>query len=257
MGYIYSFRNKINNKYYIGQTTRKPEIRYKTHLYQLYDGTVFHRAILKYGIENFEFNVIGEFPDEKLNEMEEYYIRQYNSHWRDGYGYNMSYGGENSPDVMRKPVRAYPLDDNLEPIYEQGQYFKSMSEACEKLTELTGNTFYIPYIVKICKGQRYSVFNYTFCYVDIDTGQDIPTNYTGFKGSQEASRHNIKKCHEKNSMPVIMYSPTGEVYEFKSRSEAEKALHIGSMTIDKLCKTGREILGGKNKGWRAKYKEDF
>jgi group I intron endonuclease len=126
MGYIYCFKNLINNKVYIGKTVNDPQKRYYQHLHKhINDGTVFHNALKKYGYKEFMFYVIGEFPDNKLNYYENFYIKQFNSHWRDGWGYNMSYGGENSPDILEKRVRAYPLNENLEPIKEKGIIFKS------------------------------------------------------------------------------------------------------------------------------------
>ena len=58
---IYKFTNKINNKTYIGQS-KSIETRYKRHLYDANKGskTIFHRALIKYGIENFTFEIIEE-----------------------------------------------------------------------------------------------------------------------------------------------------------------------------------------------------
>ena len=52
-GKIYKYTNLINNKIYIGQTIQPLEERHKKHISQLNDNTYFHRAIKKYGIENF------------------------------------------------------------------------------------------------------------------------------------------------------------------------------------------------------------
>ena len=57
-GLIYKFTNKINNKVYIGQTTQTIEQRTNKHLSQLDDNTYFHRALKKYGINNFDIEVI-------------------------------------------------------------------------------------------------------------------------------------------------------------------------------------------------------
>lgn len=252
MGYIYYFENLINHKKYIGQTTRNPQIRYAEHFNQIEDGTVFHNALKKYGKENFLFYVIGEFPDDKLNSLERFYIKKFNTHWRDGYGYNMSYGGQNSPDATYKKIRAYPLNEDRTPIYELGRIFKSMTEACEILTKETGNKFTVPNLVVICQGKKYSVFDYTFCYVD-ENNEDISTGYNGYISQQEARRENIKKCHEATSIPIVLYSPWGEPYYYSSIKEAGRETHICTKTLKKILDNHLEILAGPHKGWKAEY----
>ncbi len=96
---IYKITNLINNKVYIGQTTRKLSDRWSKHTYYarknknhpLYD------SINKYGIENFKIEIIDSsaISIENLNKLEEYYIKQFNSTDRN-FGYNLTYGGQNS-----------------------------------------------------------------------------------------------------------------------------------------------------------------
>lgn len=59
-GLIYKYTNKINGKIYIGQTKQQLEIRHYKHLTQLNDNTYFHRAIKKYGINNFILEIIED-----------------------------------------------------------------------------------------------------------------------------------------------------------------------------------------------------
>ena len=93
---IYCFTNKINNKKYIGQS-RSIETRKNAHFncsqnpnYNGFD-TKFYRALRKYGIDSFEFEVIEECDAIDLNEKEQYYIKQFDSFKN---GYNSSIGGE-------------------------------------------------------------------------------------------------------------------------------------------------------------------
>ena len=55
---IYLIRNKINNKVYIGQSI-DIEGRWKDHKVRK-DESAIHLAIQKYGVENFEFEVLQE-----------------------------------------------------------------------------------------------------------------------------------------------------------------------------------------------------
>lgn len=87
---IYKVINKINKKPYIGKTDRTLDERRKEHE-KTQSNSLFHKAIRKYGVDNFEWYIEDETGEE------EYYIRKYNSHFIDGYGYNMTYGGENYP----------------------------------------------------------------------------------------------------------------------------------------------------------------
>lgn len=87
-GYIYLTRNKVNNKIYIGQ-----------HKADNYDenyigsGKLLKRSIEKYGIENFENNIIKKCNSQKeLDEYEKYYIKEYNSQNLE-IGYNIADGG--------------------------------------------------------------------------------------------------------------------------------------------------------------------
>ena len=58
-GLIYKFTNRINNKIYVGQTTCKLQDRVNKHLQDSYsDEFYFHRALKKYGIDNFNIDIL-------------------------------------------------------------------------------------------------------------------------------------------------------------------------------------------------------
>jgi len=92
---IYKVVNKVNGKIYIGKTT-KFKRRKQQHITDAFNGCnyVFHKAIRKYGVEQFEWNIIWEGDNELLNEMEIYFIKLYNSYYSYEKGYNMTFGGD-------------------------------------------------------------------------------------------------------------------------------------------------------------------
>lgn len=94
---IYKATNKINGNSYIGFDCNWP-YRKSAHKCAVKRGSnlVFYNAIRKYGWENFEWEILEQSDDKSylLREREEFYIRKYNTHYIEGTGYNMTFGGE-------------------------------------------------------------------------------------------------------------------------------------------------------------------
>ena len=93
---IYKITNKINQHSYIGLSTHI-EDRWQYHKtrynWERESNKTLYQAILKYGIENFEFEVLEECEIEKLSEREQFYIEKYDTYHN---GYNMTSGGESN-----------------------------------------------------------------------------------------------------------------------------------------------------------------
>ena len=95
--YIYLFRNKINNKTYVGYTSKHWETRCKQHLSSAKSGSdkVLCQAINKYGIENFDIRPIGSAPTLELAKLfEQRMIFVLDSFGPNGY--NRTKGGDGS-----------------------------------------------------------------------------------------------------------------------------------------------------------------
>lgn len=94
---IYKITNLINNKVYIGQSQNIAQ-RWSAHRNRPFnkDSTQYdcplYRAIRKYGLNNFSFEVLEETTKEDLNEREVYWIAKNNSNNPDN-GYNLTSGG--------------------------------------------------------------------------------------------------------------------------------------------------------------------
>lgn len=91
-GYIYMITNLINGKIYIGQTIRKINIRFNQHINDSKKDKpkcYIHRAIKKYGKENFKIETIHiVYNQEEISSLEGFYIKKYKSNIRK-YGYNL------------------------------------------------------------------------------------------------------------------------------------------------------------------------
>lgn len=74
---IYQIKNKINNKSYIGSSSRL-KLRWNRHLTDLkcnvHHSLALQRAFHKYGYDNFEFIILENCGIEKLLEREQYYL---------------------------------------------------------------------------------------------------------------------------------------------------------------------------------------
>ena len=96
---IYKITNLINGKSYIGQSITI-EKRIDEHYNEAFDpkddeyNSLLHKAIRKYGKEQFYDEVLEECLKEDLNTKEKYYISHYNTCViKGGIGYNLDEGG--------------------------------------------------------------------------------------------------------------------------------------------------------------------
>ena len=99
-GFIYMIRNKINDKKYIGQTTRnlnKRMYEYKAACkYNTFNNNYLGNSFKKYGWDNFEFTIIDTAQTiEELNSKEIKNIIKYNTTEKKS-GYNIESGGCNA-----------------------------------------------------------------------------------------------------------------------------------------------------------------
>ncbi|NFH01364.1 GIY-YIG nuclease family protein [Clostridium botulinum] len=136
MGTIYKIINKINNKVYIGYTSKDIQVRFKQHLiasrYNKKNNkrmTILNKAIIKYGEDNFKIEKITDVEDKDWPNKEKYYINLFNSR-NINYGYNIAEGGENPPKAYgEKNIRASLSDDDyLKIIKMLNNYDFTMTE---------------------------------------------------------------------------------------------------------------------------------
>ena len=101
---IYKIQNLINQQVYIGQSKNIPKRwqKHKSVAFNDKDSSYdlpLYRAIRKYGLENFSFEIIENCLCEELDEKEKFWIQKYNSFFN---GYNMTLGGQATGQKQNK-----------------------------------------------------------------------------------------------------------------------------------------------------------
>ena len=98
MGYIYMITNKVNGKKYIGKTYKHVEKRFKQHIklsLSKSDNSLLHKAMRKYGINNFEVKtLLKDIDNSKLSYYERLWIKKLDTIVDHNKGYNLTIGGE-------------------------------------------------------------------------------------------------------------------------------------------------------------------
>lgn len=144
---VYEIRNKINNKVYIGQTTRTFNERYRgqgvgvervyySHLAYKKTGVNCNehlvKSIEKYGFDNFEVDEEFDiaYSKQDLDNKEIYWIKYYNStDFR--YGYNHQEGGAKGKRTMKSRFEQALKNNTLILCVEDKKPFISMTLAGE------------------------------------------------------------------------------------------------------------------------------
>lgn len=145
LNYIYKIVNKTNGKIYIGKTTYTIAYRWTQHVSAATSDKekddynyLLHKAIRKYGVDNFVVEVIEEIENElQLSSREMYWISYYNSCIleEDSNGYNMTYGGEGASKINKQKI--YQLWNkgfgSLEIAKQTGHHSTSVKNILETL----------------------------------------------------------------------------------------------------------------------------
>lgn len=90
-GRIYKITNQVNGKFYVGRTIKSLQHRFRNHCYEALERNsknYFHKAIRKYGKENFIVEQIEICDPNSIGEREMFWICELNPH------YNQTLGGD-------------------------------------------------------------------------------------------------------------------------------------------------------------------
>lgn len=211
-GIIYTVKNKITGKYYVGATTDSVEKRKKDHLQKANKGTghPFQEAIATYGAEAFEWMQIDSAnTTDELARKEKEYIVKYNSQ---NDGYNSDRGGS-----LKKTVYQYNIEDGT-----LNNTFESLDCAANAVNADKKS------ISRACL--------------------NVNNRYRGFYWSYDLSVPFIAK-RDKRQKNVIQLDGKGNVLaKYTSVAEASRQTGINKSSIAKVCRGELKITAGF--GWK-------
>ena len=174
MGYIYLITNIINEKKYVGKTVHSdPYVRWKQHIQYAKSDRITKlssvhsmpivRALKKYGVKNFKFEVILKCDEKDINLREEENIKKYDSYYN---GYNCTFGGEG---IRKDPEQwsNHPHSRSVTCWSLKGNYICDYKTIGIALVETLGRP---PQkserscIRMCCKGKVFQSFNYRWTW---------------------------------------------------------------------------------------------
>lgn len=95
---IYKITNQLNKKFYIGKSVNIYK-RWTEHCRST-DTCPIHKAIQKYGKENFSLTILEECTKQELNDKEIFWIQKYNG-YQDSNCYNATRGGDGASHPVK------------------------------------------------------------------------------------------------------------------------------------------------------------
>ena len=247
--YIYKITNKINNKVYIGQTTKTIFSRWKRHCADALSNrtnTKFARAIRKYGKDNFIVEEIDTATNkEELNQKEIYWINYYNSILT---GYNSVDGGgdsntykyktEEEMKQIKEKIRLTKMRD-LNPnaraikcrnVKTQEELFFNTLIECQEYFKETQHNF----ITRRCLHKTLYLYR----------GEWL----ISYQNEEYIKSYTLEKGNGRGRKILVEDLETGEKQEFLSYASAERYFKLPLKTF-----SGKAYLKGRDFVVKNKY----
>lgn len=233
--YLYKITNLINGKLYIGVTAH-PDKRERQHLHEKPKKgrvSLIKSAAVKYGAENFKFEIICIGSQDYIYDLERKAVELYDTI---NYGYNLIPGGFGG---LGKKVSK--RSDDYE-CYVSGFWFPNKRVACKALEIETSNIFYTWKMLGILgdeikprKTSKYPIYYKGFWFDSVKTASSIYNKSTS-SITQQVYRGNVEETSK-----VKSYQPSRAVFidgtEYKDAKDASNLLGIPYSTlIDRLYK---------------------
>lgn len=240
MGYIYKITNDVNDKVYIGQTIKiRPTDRWSqhkyiaTHLDQEKGISILHRAMNKYGVDKFHFEIVEEIANDQLDEHEQYWIQQYQS--IEPNGYNITAGGSGTLGYSRPQT----VEEKEKRRISNILYYEMHPEIKEKRSQQTKILW-----ENMDYRQRVTESNKKFYaeHPDKFKGKNNP-----FYG-QHHTEESLKKIHaaakKRQNQIAQLDKDTLEIIQiFDGIKEAERALNISHGWLSKAARMNKVAYG--------------
>lgn len=245
---VYCFTNLINNKKYIGSTVVQPNIRYNQHVYNSTHENVhqynypLYQAFRKYGIENFQFEILiqKECEEQEIRNIEKEYILKYNTLSPNGYNQTLD--------------TQHPIND----IRSYQKVSETKRENAKKVVEVDKNNVVLKIwrsiidcaedtglderkIASCCRGERHSTGERIFYWLDENNNLIVPkyvgTQYKGAKGTTQNQKTNRKVAKIDLKTKEIL-----NIYD--SIALAARENNCDNSGISKVCRGKRSQTGG-------------
>ena len=280
---VYIHTNKINNKAYIGITSKSVSQRWGKNGYKYKSNKHFWNAICKYGWDNFEHIIfMTNLTQEQACHIEQLLITLYSTNNAE-YGYNISAGGENgfygchfSEEQKRKyseRMKGLYIGEN-NPMYgispkermdevtyniwkKNIQERMSSEETKEKLKQTNLGKTYSDEInaKKGRKGEAHHNYGKT---MPNETKEKIRRANTGRKYSDEINaKKGLKGVLNNSARPIYQFQKDGTlICRWEYATLASQALDIDLSSIIACCRgaNGRKSAGGYI--WKYAYDEE-
>lgn len=244
---IYEAVNLINGKCYVGFDSKWPN-RMKRHLQDAHNeksrayNDIFHKAIRKYGKENFEWILLYQSKDGEhcKNVMEIYFIEQENSfiNFENQNGYNMTLGGDGMLGFKHKESsknkNSISCGKHFKVWHKDGYIVEGthIKNFC-KHNNLHYNTF-----KQLIYGNCFSYKCY-YPYNNEKSFQDALNNYL------IKIKNSMKIMGEKHAKEYSFYSPENKLIKFKNLAKFARENGLNPQSL-------KQVAMGKlksNKGW--------
>lgn len=292
---IYKIENCINNKIYIGQSIDIAK-RWSSHRADAFNPNIakkykssLYNAIRKYGLDSFQFSIVERCASEELNDKEMFWIKYYNSN-NPKFGYNMTSGGDGSPNANTTKCYQYSLDGYFIKEFESlvlaseetgtnktsisrcfsgdchsaGGYMWSLSKV-DKIDKYTSQREIIPIYQYSKDGQLVSIYD-SMSIAAEKTKLNVAgicaccahskKSFGGYVWRKEGDEFSYINNQGNNRIELIIVDDNGKIKkEFSSYIEAQNTMGISRRTIQKSYTNHTKDKYGNQWMRRADYEQ--
>lgn len=254
-----------SGKKYVGQTRTKPEYRWGKDgngYLQVKNGKyiqpIFAHAILKYGWENIDHEIVASnLTKEEADNFEKLLIEKLNT-MNSKYGYNLREGGHNShisEEQKRKiseTLKGNIISDSTRKKLSdsmKGKLLGENSPCAKKIVQydMQGNLMKIwSSISDAARDLNLNVGNIAKCCDENNNVSWTTGGYIWKFLGDELTKEYIDRCNKRrNSKHIAQYSLSNKlIYIYKNMKEAELKTGISRNNISACCNGRRKIAGG-------------